>query len=393
VSESISVTGNTNFGLRVENGAMVKKGTDTLYTVIVKPAVACPKLSTITYLWTFIEAVPAQPTFSFLAVASSKLTLSSKALLKGVAYSFLIKATAGQYTGTAKVTFSLENSFTNKKEENGKTEASHSDMIVLGGKGWDYVVQDDFSSLSSAPIQIMSIVVILGLLSSVVFSVLDRKLVRFEAKESLKAKADLESVQMEGAEMVQEKSSIEQISSPVGDRVPVLTRKVSFARLFLESHCVVGLAVHSSRLYRWMKTAIITSTLAVEMAVIGARYAWDNSNSAYEEVSTEYTSADFLYCLSGLGAGLAVGLVLTALFTLASRGKSIRRRAVLAASICIAVLVTCTAAASAVYLAWDMPSETSSRWAINFLPTLAGEVLICQTVVGLIRAGTLSFLG
>ena len=112
-----------------------------------------------------------------------------------------------------------------------------------------------------------------------------------------------------------------------------------------------------------------------------------------QDIWADYDSEDFLYCLSGLGVGLGVGLVLTVLFTAVDKASGAVRKAVKTISALIAVAVMCVAAAGAIYIDLDLCFESGGRWAINFLPTLCGEVLICQTLVAFARAGVLRLLG
>jgi hypothetical protein len=144
-----------------------------------------------------------------------------------------------------------------------------------------------------------------------------------------------------------------------------------------------------------MKMAILTATLTAEMAFIGARYEWEDysgNSHSLKDIWANYDSEDFLYCLSGLGVGLGVGLVLTVIFTFVGKASDGMRREAQAISALIAVIVICVAAAGAIYMDLDLCFESGGRWAINFLPTLGGEVLICQTLVALVRAGALRLL-
>ena len=123
------------------------------------------------------------------------------------------------------------------------------------------------------------------------------------------------------------------------------------------------------------------------------RKNYSGDSHSLQDIWADYDSEDFLYCLSGLGVGLGVGLVLTVLFTAVDKASGAVRKAVKTISALIAVAVMCVAAAGAIYIDLDLCFESGGRWAINFLPTLCGEVLICQTLVAVARAGVLRLLG
>jgi hypothetical protein len=144
-----------------------------------------------------------------------------------------------------------------------------------------------------------------------------------------------------------------------------------------------------------MKMTILAATLTAEMAIIGARYKWENysgNSHSLEDIWENYDSEDFLYCLSGLGVGLAIGLVLTIPLIFVDKASDEVRRAAQSISSLIAVIVICVNAAGAIYMDLDLCFESGGRWAINFLPTLGGEVLVCQTLVALVKAGALRLL-
>ena len=391
---SIAITGPSTIGLKVEKGPVVVKNTERLFSLTAKPAVVCAKLGSVKYVWSFLGAVPSS-TVSFPQVSLSKLTLSSKSLQVGVVYSFKVEATAGLYTGSSTVSIIVESLSTNKAKSNeaaGPGVAGQEGLIELKVSGRDVVTLEGGNCSSSVlPMGIVLTIAISGLLISTFFCILDRKIVVTENEIVRKSQAEFERRQIEGAKMVLEKSSsMEQIDPIATGPVPeaLIRTNASFGRLLLESHCVTGLFVHSSRLYRWMKVAVLTGTLVVEMTAIGLRYAWEEA----EEREAEYGSEDFLYCVSGLGVGLGVDLVLLGLFTIAGKLHSRQRKITLAVSLLALLLVTSTAVTSAISLASDLCWESGSRWALNFLPTLAGELLICQTLTGLMRAGLLRLL-
>jgi len=379
---SIAVTGSTTIGLKTE----IKQITSTLFHITATSTLTCTKMGFITYAWTFIETIPSS-SVSFPSVASNTLTLYTTNMQVGFDYVFQVTATAGQYSGRFKIYLQLKKSSSKVNSNEAGESIVDRDGIELSGKGSD----GGSGSLSVLPMGIVLTVVVFGLLSSLLFRVFDRKLVVSEDEAKRKTQAEIERRQIETAKMVLEKSyTVEQVNSTaIGAAANKPIRSsVSFCRLLLESHCVTGLFVHSSRLYRWMKVAVLTGTLVVEMTVIGLGYVWE----AAADRETEYGYSDFLYCVSGLGVGLGVDLALLGLFTIAGKLHSRQRKIILAVSLFLLLLVTSTAAMSAIYLASDLYVESGGRWALNFLPTLAGELLICQTLAGLVRVGLLRLL-
>jgi biotin transporter BioY len=75
-----------------------------------------------------------------------------------------------------------------------------------------------------------------------------------------------------------------------------------------------------------------------------------------------------------------------------SKLKSVKRRIALAISISVVAVVVSAAVAGAIYTDLNLCYESGGRWAVSFIPTLGGEVLVCQTLVALARAGVLRLL-
>lgn len=192
-----------------------------------------------------------------------------------------------------------------------------------------------------APIAIISVLVLSGLLSSLLFLILDHKL-QPAADNYANRGIDLQD------------SDILRGPPPpckvveATDGSNSMTRTIeapSVWRLLLETHCVTGLIWYSIGLERWVKTVLLAATLIIEMAFTGARYVWedkDGNTSSLAEIWTGYDYVDFLYCLSGLAVGLLV--VLTALYTLASKAKFTLMKVLFATSVLCTVLVTGAAA-------------------------------------------------
>jgi hypothetical protein len=343
--------------------------------------------------WSYLFSVPYEPKFaaSFSPTNYYGLKLSAKSLQKDTIYYFKVDAKSGQYYGSSYFSLAL-NSPTKKA-----TTVTNTTGVSLANL--NAISFNDSCSGNLAPIVIVSGIVLLGLFSAIAFAfgLFDKKLVEPETEKRVTDNADRKTHPVDAEEMVPVKM-LSEPNSKSTDRTTseaVAKAKSSFGTLVFESHCTVGLFMQSAGRHRWMKAAILTGTLAVEMAFIGIRYEWknaDGSDYSQEEIWTGYGSEDFMYCLSGLGVGLAVGGMLTALFTVVSKLKSVKRRIALAISISVVAVVVSAAVAGAIYTDLNLCYESGGRWAVSFIPTLGGEVLVCQTLVALARAGVLRLL-
>jgi len=251
-----------------------------------------------------------------------------------------------------------------------------------------------------APVAIVIAMIVVGLLASIVFRVKDA---RNEYREFTKVGASVE-MNFTGLKGPQELESlpVEKVSetnktvSPTNHSIPPPTRsKPSFRLLFLESHCLLGLFIHSPALKRWAKSLWWTTVFACEMAFIGARYEWvepEYGKDSQARVWTGYGSEDFTHCLSALGAGLGLSLVLMSGFTVAGKAGASMKRPLTQIAVILAGALLGLALGGTAYMAVGLCFEQAGRWTVSFLPLFIGEVVLCQPLAALARATTLRLL-
>jgi hypothetical protein len=250
-----------------------------------------------------------------------------------------------------------------------------------------------------APLAIVIVLVVLGLLTSALLYFKDAKSEYVEVNR-VAASVEMDFSSLQGPrdiESLPEKASeTDKVASPTNHSAPNNLHKPCFRRLFLESHCLIGLFVHSSELKRWTKTAVWSAVLAGEMAFIGARYKreeHEGGNSSQADIWAEYNSSDFLHCLSALGIGLGLAIVLFGFFTAAGKSnlaikRPLTRTAAVAAAVVLCVSLGCTA-----YMSQDLCFEEGGKWAVSCLPLVLGELVICQPLVALLRAALIKLIG
>jgi len=263
------------------------------------------------------------------------------------------------------------------------------------------VVDSEIESCGAnyAPVAIVIALIVLGLVASIVFRVKDA---RNEYREISKVGASVE-MNFTGLKGPQNFESLpekvfdtDKITSPTSHSTPANPHsKLSFRLLLLESHSLIGLFIHSPELKRWAKSLCWTAVLACEMTFIGARYEWEEGEygqGSQASVWTGYSGRDFTHCLSALGVGIGVSLVLISGFTVAGKASISVKRVLNRVTAVLAGAVLGVALAGTIYLAMGLCFEQAGRWTVSFLPLFLGEVMLCQPLVAFSRAGLLKLI-
>ena len=164
--------------------------------------------------------------------------------------------------------------------------------------------------------------------------------------------------------------------------------KQAFLHCWRRAHGVLGLFVNEEKPRLWSKVLRLTTVLVADMCIIGAFYDENDSENSQntDEIWSNYSASDFSYAVISLVCGFCLSLLLSLLFSLPTRLPSHFESLAYSNTCALCIFLCFSALAGTIYQSSVLCSEAAGRWAISLLPVLAGEVLIVQSVLAVVRA-------